>query len=223
MTASVLIDAFQIPDDARVDQRVPKKLLTEQGAPTAADKRAIQDGIEEILWVAALKPTNIGVPEFRDETREYVEIAILEASLRAEAKVSRLIELFHRAIPYPLVLLVTHGIGCEVSLAHKRWSQGETGKTVVEAIIASPPLLTGSLSDTDQQFLIALPLARQSAQLPASMILSLISSLDQERRDMQSIQQTRVIRGIAALFSFSCLSLLEIPISRLWQILRRND
>ena len=48
--------------DARVDQRVPKKLLLEHGAPTAADKRQINDGIEELLWVAALKPTTIGVP-----------------------------------------------------------------------------------------------------------------------------------------------------------------
>ncbi len=33
---------------ARVDQRVPKKLLVENGAPTAADKRSIKDGIEEL-------------------------------------------------------------------------------------------------------------------------------------------------------------------------------
>ena len=42
-------------------------------ASSAADKRAIQDGIEEILWIAALKPTNIGIPEFRDETREVAQ------------------------------------------------------------------------------------------------------------------------------------------------------
>ena len=36
------------PADTRVEQRVPKKLLLEQGAPTSADKRRIQDGIEEV-------------------------------------------------------------------------------------------------------------------------------------------------------------------------------
>jgi hypothetical protein len=62
-TGSDLLAALELPDGCRVDQRVPKKLLLENGAPTAADKRLISDGIEELLWLAALKPTTIGVPE----------------------------------------------------------------------------------------------------------------------------------------------------------------
>ena len=65
---------------------MPKKLLLEQGVPTAADKRQIQDGLEELRWVAALKPSNIGVPEYRDEVREYLEIAVLTMTLRPEAR-----------------------------------------------------------------------------------------------------------------------------------------
>jgi Domain of unknown function (DUF4391) len=82
MSAAALIAALALPAEARVDKRVPKKLLVEQGAPTAADKRQIHDGIEELMWIAALKPTTIGVPEYRDEIREYLEIAILVADLR---------------------------------------------------------------------------------------------------------------------------------------------
>ena len=73
-----------------MDQRVPKKLLVENGAPTAADKRQINDGIEELVWLAALKPATIGVPVYRDETREYLEIAVLALTLRAGAKAARL-------------------------------------------------------------------------------------------------------------------------------------
>jgi len=60
---------------------VPKKLLVEQGAPTSADKRVINDGIEELYWIAALKPTIIGVPEFRSDEREYQDISVLTAIL----------------------------------------------------------------------------------------------------------------------------------------------
>ena len=88
-----------------MDQRVPKKLLLENGAPTAADKRHINEGIEELLWLAALKPTTIGVPDYRDDVREYLEIAVLRLSLRAGAKVPRLVEMVHRAVPYPLLLI----------------------------------------------------------------------------------------------------------------------
>ena len=112
MSFAPVIDALGIPPSALVEQRVPKKLLLEHGAPTAADKRQIQDGIEEIIWVAALKPTNIGVPAFEDVVRQYLEIAVLTVELRSAARPPRLIELIHRAIPYPLVLVVEHGEFC---------------------------------------------------------------------------------------------------------------
>src|ERR1039457_4172262 len=125
MSVASVINALAIPTEALVEQRIPKKLLLEQGAPTTADKRQIQDGIEELTWVAALKPTNIGVPAFRDEVREYLEIAVLTVALRPTAKPPRLIELIHRAIPYPLLLVTENRDVLNLSLAHKRWSQGE--------------------------------------------------------------------------------------------------
>ena len=80
-----MLAAIDLPAHSRVDQRVSKKLLLEHGAPTAADKRFINEGVEAMLWLAALKPTTIGVPEYRDDVREYLEIAVLRLTLRAEA------------------------------------------------------------------------------------------------------------------------------------------
>lgn len=153
MSFSSVIDALGLPSDARVDQRVPKKLLTEHGAPTAADKRQIQDGIEELLWVAALKPTNIAVPAFRDDVREYLEIAVLTATLRAGAKPTRLIELIHRAIPYPVALWTEQGSAISLSLAHKRWSQGEAGEVVIEDVRRTAPFHPNNPTTEEAQFL----------------------------------------------------------------------
>jgi len=132
MTAASVIAALALPADTRVDQRVPKKLLVENGAPTAADKRQINDGIEELLWIAALKPGTIGVPEYRDANREVLEIAVLSLALRHEAKATRLVEQIHRAIPYPVFLITAQAGGVSLSLAHKRFSQNEAGRVVVE-------------------------------------------------------------------------------------------
>lgn len=38
---AAIVSALDLPQRARVDARVPKKILVEQGAPTTADKRAI--------------------------------------------------------------------------------------------------------------------------------------------------------------------------------------
>ena len=127
-----IVEALKLPEKARVEQRVPKKTLTDHGAATAADKRSIQDGIEELVWVAALKPANIGVPDFRDDTREYLEIAVLTLALRPEAKAARLFELVHRAIPYPVFLVSSCENVTTISLAHKRFSEGQRDKYVLE-------------------------------------------------------------------------------------------
>jgi hypothetical protein len=132
MTVGEAIDALKIPSAARLDRRVPKKLLLEHGAPTAADKRRIKEGIEPIQWVAALKPSTIGVPAYKDQEREYLEIAVLHVILRPTVKVRRLVELLHRAVPYPVVGLTEQDGRLELSLAHKRWSQGEAEKTVLD-------------------------------------------------------------------------------------------
>ena len=135
-----LIAALALPGSALVNRRVPKSMLVENGAPTPGDKRRIRDGIEEIRWLAALKPTTIGVAEYRDEAREYLEITILQVTLRGGARADRIIELMHRAVPYPVFLIAWKGETPGISLAHKRWSLGEAGKTVVDGDIIAAEL-----------------------------------------------------------------------------------
>ncbi len=161
MNAAAVIDALQLPPAARVDRRVPKTLLVEHGAPTAADKRRINEGIEEVQWVATLKPTTVGVPALRDDVREYLEIAVLSVALRAEAKVERLAELIHRAVPYPVFLAVAQGTHITLSLAHKRWSQGEAGATVLDDEPVAATLTESEKGGMEASFYEALSLARQ--------------------------------------------------------------
>ncbi|MDO8771986.1 MAG: DUF4391 domain-containing protein [Burkholderiaceae bacterium] len=158
-----LISALALPASCRVDQRVPKKMLIENGASTAADKRLLNDAIAEIQWVAALKPNTVGVPDYRDEEREYLEVAVLSIATRGaksanqergasasdvparSVNTTRLAELVHRAVPYPLMLLLATPQGLFLSLAHKRWAQNEAGKVVLDGDVATIDL-AGDLS-----------------------------------------------------------------------------
>ena len=155
------VAALALPDGALVDRRVPKTLLIENGAHTAADKRRIRQGVEEIRWVAALKPTTVGVAEYRDAAREYLEIAVLKLTFRSGARPGRLTELVHRAVPYPVLLIAWQGDTPAISLAHKRWSQGEAGKTVVEGDIVSTRLGDGCPKKLTVAFYHALAMNRQ--------------------------------------------------------------
>ena len=155
------IAAFALPAGALVDRRVPKTLLIESGAPTAADKRRIREDVEEIRWLAALKPTTVGVAEYRDATREYLEIAVLKLTFRSAAHPGRLTELVHRAVPYPALLIAWQGDTPAISLAHKRWSQGEAGKTVVDGDVVSTRLGDGYTNKLTAAFYDALAMNRQ--------------------------------------------------------------
>lgn len=150
-TIDDVVRALALPDRARVDQRVPKKMLAQHGAPTATDRRLLTDGIEELQWIAALKPSTVAIPEYRTDGREYLEVAVLSVQVRTTyGKASqrlRLAELVHRAVPYPVLLIQALAFGPEpatndsaptrpaqvaVSLAHKRAAQNETGKVVLD-------------------------------------------------------------------------------------------
>jgi hypothetical protein len=135
MRALEILRALDIPTAARIDRRIPKALLTQHGASTAGDKRKINEGIELVQWVAALKPRTVGVTEYRDELREYLEIAILSLAVRADAKLDRLVELLHRAVPYPAVVVAVQAEVVHISVVHKRWSLGEAGKTVLDLFV----------------------------------------------------------------------------------------
>ena len=155
------VAALALPEKALVDKRVPKSLLIDNGAPTAADRRRIREGIEELRWAAALKPTTIGVAEYRDETREYIEIAVLNLILRSGADAGRLAELVHRAVPYPVLLVATNGNTPDISLAHKRWSQAESGKTVIDGEVITSGDLDGCSDESTTAFRRSLALDRQ--------------------------------------------------------------
>lgn len=180
-----VVRALALPDRSRVDQRIPKKMLAEHGAPTATDRRLLTDGIEELQWVAALKPGTVAIPDHRADGREYLEIAVLALQVRPthnkQSQWLRLAELVHRAVPYPVVLiqaLLPGGSATQeeatpttpgqlaVSLAHKRAAQNETGKVVLDGELIRTELggTNGITPQIATRFLEALALDRQPHQ-----------------------------------------------------------
>lgn len=137
-----VLTAFALPPICRVSHRITKKLLLENAEGTPADKRLLQAEVAEIQWLAALKPNTIGVPSHADEAREYLEIAVVSVRINRKAAnaAAKVATLMHRAIPYPLVLLMEAGDGVTLSLAHKRWAQNEQAKVVLDGEVASTPV-----------------------------------------------------------------------------------
>jgi hypothetical protein len=157
MTARQVLEALNLPAEARIDHRVTKKLLMERSRGSAPQRRSLQEGIEELLWVASLKPNTIGLAAYRDDLREYLEIAILSLRVRPNAKSGRISELIHRSIPYPVSLIMEEPERVGLSLAHKRWSEAEHGETIAEEFHQT--MLSSENSPATEFFLRSLDLA----------------------------------------------------------------
>ena len=161
MTAFDPYAALALPMEAIVDRRVPKTLLIENGSFAARDRRSIGEGIEELRWLAALKPATVGIAAYRRAEREYLEIAVLRLGLRGAAVGGRLAEIVHRAVPYPVVLIVWRDGMPEVSVAHKRRSLGEPGVTVIDGEVVTARIADDAPEEAALAFRESLALTRQ--------------------------------------------------------------
>lgn len=161
MTGIDIVAALDLPAACEVGRRLPKTLLIEQGALTGADKRQVHEGIERLEWCAVIKPETAGVPIYRDEKREYLEVAVLRVEFRPGAKRERLRELIHRVVPYPVVLAERQDGQQAVSLAHKRFSLAATGDVVIDGVVDSCEIGPDERDDATGAFVTAMALGRQ--------------------------------------------------------------
>ena len=169
MTSFDPFEALALPSNALIDRRVPKTLLIENGVFAAGDRRHIREGVEELKWLAALKPTTVGISEYRDDKREYLEIVVLRLDLRPTARGERVVELIHRAVPYPVLLIAWREGAPELSLVHKRRSLGEAARTVIDGEIVVARVREDCPSELLSAFRDALALARR----PRSTLMDL--------------------------------------------------
>lgn len=154
-------DHLALPEAARLGKRIYKKLFFDNAELSAADRRAFTDAVEALTWQYTLKPGTLPASPYRDEQRDYPELAVVEAELREASPAPRLAEIIHRAIPYPLLLILVHNDRFALSTAHKRASRAEHGAVVAEEIQTTRWLDPHGLEPVEHAFLHSLALDQQ--------------------------------------------------------------
>ena len=129
MNAEDLVEALRLPHGSALNRRLPKALIIENGANTAADRRLIREQVRRADWVASLKPLNTGLAASPDGVDE---IAVVTVECADGSNIDRLAEIMHRAIPYHMLLIIDEGDHAVMSVAEKRQSLAGSDKTVLE-------------------------------------------------------------------------------------------
>lgn len=134
-----------LPDTARIDHRITKKMLAEQFEERApADARLIGKAVAAARLVGILRPETIQVPRYQDGERGVVDIPIIEATLTDKTTVAdrtRVAELIHRSMAKPVVLVAYTPDGdtlLSLALSHVSRTDPSRSTSVIDAHLMVP-------------------------------------------------------------------------------------
>jgi hypothetical protein len=169
------------PESAYLHKRIAKKMFLESGALTASDKKLFRENVKNVYWEYTLKPSTCPVLPYRDNEREYLEVAVLQVEMNSQNGHKRIAEIIHRLIPYPLMIgfyatgttehtenteeenknsvssvysVVNHSFA--LSIAPKRFSQAEHGAFVAERFYTTGWMNSEALSAQESAFVSSL-------------------------------------------------------------------
>lgn len=128
---------FNIPRSCEVKNTIFKKLFYENAGLSAADKTLFTDSISKITWLYCLKPETINIQPYKDDTREYEEVEIIEVELDKEKRTDRIAEIVMRNIPYPTVLVFRLHQKIKLYVAHQRNSLSDNSKNAIEELVST--------------------------------------------------------------------------------------
>ncbi len=137
MTTPATLDQFYenlaVPGRCMLGKRLFKKQFYENAQLNATDRKAFSEDIDSIEWRYTLKPSTINIPKFEDETREYLEVALLQVGLNATNRHERIAGIMQKAIPYPVVIVFASGERIAINTAEKRVNRADANRIVVKS------------------------------------------------------------------------------------------
>ena len=139
---------FNFPSACRVDQRIGKALFADNGPLTPGDRRTFRNEISEIICSYILDENHgIMLTPYSDEEHDYTCLVQVDVFLKKPGKAIRIAELCHRAMPYPLIVILHDGDSMMFSMAEKRFSRDGKENVVLERIPNTDWMPEGALTD----------------------------------------------------------------------------
>lgn len=146
-------DHMAIPEKCLLNKPLFKKLFQEHADLDITDKKALKDDIDKIRWVYTLKPSTLNIEPYRDDVREYDEIAIIQIDVTSAARAQRIAAFVNKAIPYPIMLVFSFADTIAISVADKRINQADKSKWVVEDAWMTEWFNPGAPNEAQQKFM----------------------------------------------------------------------
>lgn len=125
-------DHMAIPKKCLLKKPIFKKLFLEHAKLDVTDKKSLQNDIKKIRWVYTLKPSTVNISAYRDDVREFDEIAIIQIDLTNTSRTQRIAAFVNKAIPYPILLVFRYADTIAISVSDKRINQVDKSKRIAQ-------------------------------------------------------------------------------------------
>jgi hypothetical protein len=186
---------FQFPKQSEFNRALPKSKIYAFAKPTRAVKDRFVSGIQDIVWKYKLAPETVNLPA----RYGIQEIQVFEIALKTEELPDEVLHTIDKAVPSPIVYQLTFGDRIRFSAAHKRPSEADSSKNVIEAYFTTdwqpaakplPPLpVVLDLAALYEEMLRrVIPLARRPDEPLAALVERAVALRAKERecRDLEA-------------------------------------
>lgn len=103
---------FDLPPQTIVNRVIPKNAF--DSYTTAKQKRKLAELVERIRWTNKLSPETLNL-----SGKEITEIQVFEIQLRKQKEINEIVDVFDKAIPYPIIFIVLYADMAYVSTSSK--------------------------------------------------------------------------------------------------------
>ena len=120
------------------------------------------NNIEKITMLFLLNEDNINIRPYKDEVRDYEEIAIIQISINDKSKSNMIGEIVQSTIPYPTIIIFTMDDEVQINVATKMINKVDSSKNTVETMISSYWLNINNISIIEKEFIESLSIVNLS-------------------------------------------------------------
>ena len=132
-----IINAFNIPEEGRIKQKVFIKDIFEQINASTQDKKIFSNEVKSIYLIGIVDVDTIRIPSFIDYDYKYESIYIFEVNLKSILHLTKINENLHSVFPNPIILIYRYNDTNILSTALKRINKIDNEKSVIEDIYVS--------------------------------------------------------------------------------------
>lgn len=151
-----IANRLNIQESCIIDNPIFKKLFYENTNISKKDRDIFINQIQKITLLFSFSQDTINIRPYKDDEREYDEIAVILIEVSADAKVKRMEEIIQLSIPYPIVLIFVNNNDIKINVAHKRINKVDESKNTVEKPLSPEWINLNSTSLIETAFINSL-------------------------------------------------------------------